>query len=480
MSSTPATGPSWITATLLMVAVVLTAVFVSVPSKFLPYTFSACVLAALAVAALFRPIWLLYFLILSSALSGVLRSFDRIEAGSTDISVSGLRWALLALLLSFIILRNIQRIVLPKYFVPYFVFVAWVVVRWLIGSRDLLGLKDVLFYSLPLVAGLFALIVLQRGSRSRARVENVLLQSVWIPVGLYLVLIPVGLIELTEFGPLGALGPRPVATYLLVVLSVSLALWTYGEFERDRRRGQLVSLLAVGLIIFTLSRMAIATALVLISVARIKPFSIKRIVASGLVTVTLAGLLVAIMPALRTRFFYRPPTSPAEAVELLNLSGRDKMWSITLDDALEKPFIGWGLGTARPLVAVIFDDREDVAEYSVHNEYLALFHDLGAIGLGLFLWAWIPLLVRHWSAWKKYDTSSNLGMAKHYMAATLSILLVTANALVDNTLHYSHIMVPVFIVLASVRASSCDTSNSLSTHPKISFSEVRTTTPVGG
>ena len=113
-------------------------------------------------------------------------------------------------------------------------------------------------------------------SNSLGKIEKLVSYSVFIPLILYVILIPTDLVELTENGPKGWISGRALATYLLIVLSLSLAQWRYATTKGDKNRGIFVSMLALGIIGFTLSRMAIATALLLLGMARINPLRIWR------------------------------------------------------------------------------------------------------------------------------------------------------------------------------------------------------------
>ncbi len=169
----------------------------------------------------------------------------------------------------------------------------------------------------------------------------------------------------------------------------------------------------------------------------------------GVAAVSLGALIN--IPLLRDRMFHRPPENVAEAAQNLNVSGRDVLWGTTAVHAIQKPVIGWGPGTSRPLLAPLFaakGDRRSV-EYSPHNEYLQVFHDLGAVGVTLLVWAWVPFLIASWVQWKRAVERSDLGLAKWYMATTLGTVVVLANSVVDNTLHYAQVIAPLFIIAAA-------------------------------
>jgi O-antigen ligase len=240
------------------------------------------------------------------------------------------------------------------------------------------------------------------------------------------------------------IGPRPLATYLLIILSLGLAEWRYALNKTYRVRGALISLLSLSIIVFTLSRTATATALLLFAIFTINPNRLWKLLPSALLAIILSASLLFGIPSLRARLFHASPSNLSEARKYLVVSGRDIMWPVTFNHALEKPIFGWGPGSARLLLGSHTPNRE---EHHPHNEYLQVFHDTGIIGLVLLLSAWLLLIVNYWKRWKFAHLSKDILRAKWNMAATLNILLVLINAVVDNTLHYTFIIAPVFIII---------------------------------
>jgi O-antigen ligase len=439
-----------------------------ISTEFLPYFIGACVLLAVGLLSLSKPLLLLCFMVLTSALSGLLRSFESLSFGTTSLTVSGFRWVSIAGITLFVIGVNIRRTRLIKHFLPFVIFVLWVIARWVGTTLNTTGLKDILFYGLPPLIGVYTLLVLSASKKPLVeKIEAALLYSVSIPLFLYAFLIPSGLVYVTQKGPVGLLDPRATAQYLLVVLSLSLAQWRYAINNGSRRRGILVSLLALSIIVFTLSRIATATALLLFAIFRMNAVRLWKVLLSGLLAVILVASLLLGIPSFRARLFHQPPSNLKEAFEYLNMMGRDKMWPAAFNHALENPVWGWGPGSARLLVADVVS-KKGVKEWHPHNEYLQVFHDTGIIGLALLLSAWFPTLFRYWKRWRFAHLSGDILRAKWNMAATLGTTLVLINSVADNTLHYANVLVPIFLIL-SCAAFLNSSWPSIESHPSYSM-----------
>jgi O-antigen ligase len=105
---------------------------------------------------------------------------------------------------------------------------------------------------------------------------------------------------------------------------------------------------------------------------------------------------------------------------------------------VEKPFWGHGTGSSEAYFHSILDHP--------HNDYLRVYHDLGVIGLILFLWVWPGRACRYFKQWRAvYDKPQ---LAQPQMAATLAALSVVFAFITDNPLVYDFVQVPVFLLFA--------------------------------
>ena len=434
-------------------AAVLGGLVAFVPQDFQPYVVASFALALLIAPLFAYPELLPYFVLFSSSFTGLLRNFDSLGVGITSVTVSGLRWAGIggmALLLGGMLWLRFQSSI-PRYYLLFVPFLVWTITRWVTSPWRAVGAKDVLFYSLPLLIGLYTFIVLViRGGRITRSLEKTALWTAFIPGLLYAILIPAGLVRYTKNGPKGIMGARGVVVYLLVILPIALANWRYGRSFREKRYGLLISLVIVGTILFTLSRTASLVALGLFVLRRVNPSKPVKAVLGGILATALALTALLLIPSFKERFFFGSTInlSSEYAVRALNTSGRNRMWPTTYDHALKRHVAGWGPGSARLLVAREVFSLEKGNEYFPHNEYLQIFHDLGIVGLILWLLIWVPVLLKHWKRWKAADRSGDDILAKWEMAATLCIVIILLTAITDNTFHYAHVMGPSFIIIA--------------------------------
>jgi hypothetical protein len=154
-----------------------------VPSHLLSFFLGACVLSGLALVCLMRPPVLLYFIILASAVGSLVQDLGKIDAGSAEITVSGVQWLFVAGICTLTIGLNLQRIQLPTPFYPFLFFVLYTLIRWATSSFNLVGMKDLLFYSLPFLVAVYTLFSLtQSRGANLDRIGKALLASVIIPV----------------------------------------------------------------------------------------------------------------------------------------------------------------------------------------------------------------------------------------------------------------------------------------------------------
>ena len=423
---------------------------VMMPPQIIVFFIGGIILLLFAAFSLFKPIVLVYFIILSSAFAGILEIFDSFNLGTTELSISGIRWILTGGIILVIMTIASSKVRLLKQHIPFLLFAIWVTFRWGISSHNANGLKDILFYSLPSLIWIYTIFVLVLSKNKELlfkKLETLLLYCALVPLFLYVILIPIGLIHLSKNGPDGLFGPRAVTTFLLIILSLSLANWKYAVSRKQKRLGIFISLVTFSLILFTLSRMTTITGLVLIALFRLKSPKFTKVFIGGTLGMVLAGLILLGIPSFRERLFFSTPRNINEVFSSFDTQGRGNYWTVTYAHAIQSPWIGWGPGTARILIANTYYQGR-FSEYHPHNEYLQVFHDTGIIGLLLVLSAWIPIQLSYWKKWLVADLSKNLMLAKWNMAATLSILVVLMNSLVDNTLHYTFVLGPVFIIVS--------------------------------
>jgi O-antigen ligase len=423
------------------------AVILLFPNSYLPFAFILGLLALLIVLVLVHPAWLMFFIAGLAPIVCMVRDAEMLSIGGTTLSITGLAWAFVAVVCVVMLAAHYRHVRIPKDFLPFFAFIGWTLFLWVGTGMPLTGLKDVLFYGLPPLFGVFTYWVISRNAgRLREIMEDLLLWSLFLTVGIYTLAILVGWDTLTSLGPVGIIESRGTALYLLIGLAIALSRSAYAQTRAARQTAVLLAILATATILFTLSRMAGFAALLLLSLAYFKPHRIRE----GLLAITAAGLiggvLVVTVPVLKERFFQKYWADLWTMVQSLRTAGRDVTWQVTIDHALLQPWVGWGPGSARILVAQSHL-ASAVTEYYPHNEYLQVWHDTGAIGLGLLLLGYLPLLVRFWRSWRDSDAAADPASAARNMAAFSAVFAILVTSITANTLHYTFVTVPAFILV---------------------------------
>lgn len=428
---------------------------------FLPLTLAAavavlCGLLVVAFWSFLRPLLLAHLVIWSAAFGGLWRHLDEIGVGGATITLSGVRWLGIAAGAAALLALRPRTASVPLYFLPLYAFFAWMLLRWLAAGANPGGASDLLFYLLPALIGTYGYSALVADGPAGARsIERSLQSSIVVPILLYTVTLQVGLVQITPAGPKGIIGPRPVATFLLVILASALASVRYRPGRRWRYLG--LALLASALIIFTASRLATVVALLLWGVFSLHPRRLSRLLPRALLAVAMAAGVLTLAPSLRDRLFHHTPVDLREAIQQVQLSGRDQMWRATIEHGWQRPLVGWGAGSARPVVAeaLLWKGRDEPpTSYPPHNEYLQVFHDGGLIGLALLLTAWAMVLMHHGLAWRRQHRLGARDAARLHWTGVLLVISVLISAAGDNTLHYPVVLAPMFLLLAAADRAS--------------------------
>jgi O-antigen ligase len=118
----------------------------------------------------------------------------------------------------------------------------------------------------------------------------------------------------------------------------------------------------------------------------------------------------------------------------LNTSGRSTLWEVVTESAALAPWFGHGPGSAGA-----FTQRLLGIEHP-HNEYLRLWHDLGAVGLVLLLLGLVLLIYRVWQRARRTDDQI-------HWVALIALLGVSAAAFTDNVIVYPFVMVPLGVIV---------------------------------
>jgi O-antigen ligase len=320
---------------------------------------------------------------------------------------------------------------------PYLAFLVWMSLTVVWARPGIEGAQNALVY---ILFGELAVLAGALSSREPERVERLIdLGTWWISV------VALGLValDLAAHGLPGDaedswwVGPRPVAILGLVTMSRFLAKWYYGD-----RWSRLWIVLWICAVVVSISRMATAVALGLVSLILLAQIRFRR----RRVAITLPAAMTAMLVVLALVFLWKPfydrmfsgDVAMKVGGESINVSGRMQMWKAIIHSALQAPVIGQGLGSAEQVVALAFaDTRGRMAQ--PHDDYLRVWHDLGAIGLTLYLLAvlgWTVALGRQWY----FAERGRLRVASVEFAGLLVIVALSLVEVTDNPIVYQSVM----------------------------------------
>lgn len=326
---------------------------------------------------------------------------------------------------------------------PFGLLLLWAAVRSLLAPPTFEGAQNALVY---LLFGAGVVLSGTLAARDPAGMSVRLARGIgWIHATALAVLLVNLLLWGLPRGGSWVVGPRSLALVGLIPFHWHLARWSAG-----RGRSLAVAALWFAAIVATTSRTASAIALVSLAVAvALQAPRRPRRAAAGLAALAasfaLGAALVAFAPPFHDRFF-GGDTSLRVGEYAINASGRVAFWSLMVRSASEAPLAGHGLGSSQAVMADEFFTSDNIRH--PHNDYLRLWHDLGAVGLGLLLLSlltWAAVLAR---AWRRADRAGHPARVVH-LAALLTLLEVALAMVTDNVLIYPFFMGAAGIVVGT-------------------------------
>jgi O-antigen ligase len=339
--------------------------------------------------------------------------------------------------------RYPRRIVLAV--LPWGAFLVWAAARTAAATVDVgavqNGIVYLLFGGCVLLGGIVA-------GRSTMRAYAGLDAGMkWIDgVGLLLALGSCAMFGLPYYGNEWLVGPRSVSLLGLIAISWHLARWVE-EVPHALIRAAAWFLA----ILVSLSRTATAVALVqvLVILAIHGWYAPRRLLRrSG--AMAMAGAAIAIVIALNvSKIGDRFLNAEFNVVEVggvsISTSGRSNVWPAIMRSAEERAFIGHGLGSSQNVTVELWQSVGHP-----HNDYLRVWHDLGIVGLVLFVATtvgWVRFCFGDaWTAFGRGDTSEQRILP---LAAFLALLGVLLTAFTDNAVIYAFVMAPVGILVGA-------------------------------
>jgi O-antigen ligase len=204
----------------------------------------------------------------------------------------------------------------------------------------------------------------------------------------------------------------------------------------------------LGVIILSSSRMATAAAILLLTlVTFLKLWRRRRGVLAAVVLVLCAAGGTAFLFSRVSQFRDHLLVGDTGYIAVrdvgINLAGRGEMWEAVARSARESPIVGKGVGSSYVFLASQFAELNHP-----HNDYLRLWHDLGLIGLGLFLCAlvsWGSILARGWYRAEREGRPA----AYTELAGLLTLLSLMLAMVTDNPIVSTYVMAPMGILIGA-------------------------------
>lgn len=247
-----------------------------------------------------------------------------------------------------------------------------------------------------------------------------------------------GLVLTDGLGSDSVMGPRSFALFALIGLAWHLSGWRYGS-----RPAMWMAFGILTLIVLSLSRLALVVGVALFPMALLGSRKATQWVRALAWTVIAAGILTVVIERVepvRERFFEGDLAVRAGGVAI-NVSGRRVLWEATVASFEESPWIGKGAGSAQVVANSV---ARGVGH--PHSDYLRILHDYGILGMSLWLFGTLRLVLAAWRAWARADAAGDPS-ARVHLATLLSAGAVSAGMITDNTVVYLFVMAP-FAILA--------------------------------
>jgi O-antigen ligase len=304
-----------------------------------------------------------------------------------------------------------------------YMFVAWAVLRSITSPARALGVQNTAVYIALL--GAIALTARQSSTGTGDMLLGLYRRASWITGTVYgLTVVVFGL------GNSEVYGARSFSAVALVAMAAAIP-------ASNAKRGRWLPVLLAALIAASLSRTAIVISALLLTALGIRMRRGRRLAAalvvSGIVTAFSWWLVTASAP-IRHRFQDSGDNAVVGGLRL-NTSGRQLFWRLTLDDVKPALWLGRGSGTSDALIGQMYP-----LVAHPHNDYLRILHDLGIVGLSMWMLAYLSLLL---GAARRAWRGRNHDGAQVHAAAALALLSIGPLMVTDNVLIYLFVMVPL-------------------------------------
>lgn len=328
-------------------------------------------------------------------------------------------------------------------------FVAWTVISFIWYPTTIDGFQNVTVFVMFVALAAATAGVGHLIPRAEERFYRWFDRAMFLAIGVYLVSVVLDGLESDLI-----LEPRAFALFALLGVARGLSLVRYGS----RARGALMAIAAMSAIFFSLSRTALAIAVILIPLAWLDRRSMSRrvgvLLTIGLVLGLFAFAATVVRP-LEERF------NELDRVKVggvtISVSGRGKFWTATWRSWEESPWVGHGAGSAEYL------PLKYLPRYSAyshpHNDYLRILHDYGIVGGVLWLIGGFVLLRATKRAWRAV-ASHDRSQAGVHLSAVLGMTALALAMITDNVVIYVFFMAPLAMLVGfSLGRGSADATS---------------------
>jgi len=232
--------------------------------------------------------------------------------------------------------------------------------------------------------------------------------------------------------------PNSVAVYLEPAVAIATGFALYSDDRRDRTVALICLPFVLLSLIATLSRGGLLTLAVLglLAVITMPQRRVKLALLGGLVVAAIGLLQV---PFIINRLYKQfDPSYPYNTFE-----GRLQIWHDTLQMLKDHPIFGAGL-RAYSIVMTGYVTPGHKPELYPHNLFLAMWAELGIVGLISFLVLLGMLLWRGWSGWTRAD-----GLARPLLWGTsASFIAITVHGMFDTPYFNNDISLEFWVLAA--------------------------------
>lgn len=231
--------------------------------------------------------------------------------------------------------------------------------------------------------------------------------------------------------------PRPFALF-----AVTMVAWYSPKIRMGSKSATVTCIVLIACIGVSLSRTALAVALVVILCSLVHPRRLRSwimLLIAAIGSVRLAYWVINSVEPLRERFFAGDVSMSFGGVGI-NSTGRTAMWGAALDSWREDfgtMLLGQGAGSVTEVIPLAVP-----SESHPHNDYLRILHDFGLIGLVFWVLFIVTLFIPAGLAWWR-ASSVDRDVAPFHLSAVLAIMALSMTMFTDNAVIYYFAMVPV-------------------------------------